>query len=137
MRKRNVRFQVRLDKKEADAFSKKVKRSGISCEAYLRHLINGLVPNDLPPPDYHLLTRELYGIGSRMNQIAIKAHTAVCFFVACRWRGSRCLLSAERIPRNGNSILGMYPRCCPVRRVRIYQVQRYDSGTAFIGLAAV
>ena len=75
MRKRNVRFQVRLDKKEADAFSKKVKRSGISCEAYLRHLINGLVPNDLPPPDYHLLTRELYGIGSRMNQIAIKAHT--------------------------------------------------------------
>lgn len=75
MRKRNVHIQFWLDKKEAEAFKKMVKRSGISQEAYLRHLINGLVPNDAPPPDYFSMMKELYGIGSRMNQIAIKAHT--------------------------------------------------------------
>ena len=50
MRKRNVHVQFWLDKKEAEAFNKKVKRSGLSREAYLRHLVNGLVPQDAPPP---------------------------------------------------------------------------------------
>lgn len=52
MRKRNVHVQFWLDKKEAEAFNKKVKRSGLSREVYLRHLINGLVPQDAPPPAY-------------------------------------------------------------------------------------
>ena len=47
MRKRNVHIQFWLDKKEAEAFQKKVKRSGLSREAYLRHLVNGLVPQPL------------------------------------------------------------------------------------------
>ena len=53
MRKRNVHVQFWLDKKEAEAFNKKVKRSGLSREAYLRHLVNGLVPQDAPPPAYY------------------------------------------------------------------------------------
>mgnify|MGYP006874288707 CR=1 FL=1 len=36
MRKRNVHIQFWLDKKEAEAFQKKVKKSGLSREAYLR-----------------------------------------------------------------------------------------------------
>ena len=40
MRKRNVHIQFWLDKKEAEAFQKKVKKSGLSREAYLRHLVN-------------------------------------------------------------------------------------------------
>ena len=64
MRKRNVHIQFWLDKKEAEAFQKKVKRSGLSREAYLRHLVNGLEPQDAPPPDYYAI-----------NQIAVKAHT--------------------------------------------------------------
>ena len=44
MRKRNVHIQFWLDKKEAEAFQKKVKKSGLSREAYLRHLVNGLEP---------------------------------------------------------------------------------------------
>ena len=51
MRKRNVHIQFWLDKKEAEVFQKKVKRSGLSREAYLRHLVNGLEPQDAPPPD--------------------------------------------------------------------------------------
>ena len=69
MRKRNVHVQFWLDKKEAEAFNKKVKRSGLSREAYLRHLVNGLVPQDAPPPAYYDFMRELldtpYGHGSR------------------------------------------------------------------------
>ena len=70
MRKRNVHVQFWLDKKEAEAFNKKVKRSGLSREAYLRHLVNGLVPQDAPPPAYYDFMRELHRIGGNLNQIA-------------------------------------------------------------------
>ena len=75
MRKRNVHIQFWLDKKEAEAFQKKVKKSGLSREAYLRHLVNGLEPQDAPPPDYYAMMRELYRIGNSLNQVAQKAHT--------------------------------------------------------------
>lgn len=75
MRKRNVHVQLWLDRKEAEILQKKVKRSGLSREAYLRHLISGLVPRDAPPPDYFSMMRELHGIGNNLNQIAQKAHT--------------------------------------------------------------
>lgn len=75
MRKRNVHIQFWLDKKETEAFQKKVKKSGLSREAYLRHLVNGLAPQDAPPPDYFTMMRELHGIGNNLNQIAVKAHT--------------------------------------------------------------
>ena len=71
MRKRNVHIQFWLDKKEAEAFQKKVKKSGLSREAYLRHLVNGLEPQDAPPPDYYAMMRELHGIGNNLNQIAV------------------------------------------------------------------
>ena len=74
MRKRNVHVQFWLDKKEAEAFNKKVKRSGLSREAYLRHLVNGLVPQDAPPPAYYDFMRELHRIGGNLNQIARHAH---------------------------------------------------------------
>jgi hypothetical protein len=74
MRKRNVRIQFWLDRKEAESFDKSVKRSGVSRESYLRHLIAGLVPTDAPPPDYYTMMRELHGIGTNLNQIAQKAH---------------------------------------------------------------
>ena len=70
MRKRNVHIQFWLDKKETEAFQKKVKKSGLSREAYLRHLVNGLEPQDAPPPDYYAMMRELHGIGNNLNQIA-------------------------------------------------------------------
>ena len=75
MRKRNVHVQLWLDRKEAEVLQKKVKRSGLSREAYLRHLISGVVPREAPSPDYFGMMRELHGIGNNLNQIAQKAHT--------------------------------------------------------------
>lgn len=74
MRKRNVAILFRLNRKEAEILDKKVKKSGLSREAYLRHLISGVVPRDAPPPDYYSMMRELHRIGNNLNQIAQKAH---------------------------------------------------------------
>ena len=75
MRKRNVHIQFWLDKKEAEALGKKVKRSGLSREAYLRHLVNGVVPQDAPPPAYYDFMRELHRIGNNLNQIAKRVNS--------------------------------------------------------------
>lgn len=74
MRKRNVPIMFRLNRKEAETLDKKVKKSGISREAYLRHLITGVVPKDAPPPDYYSMMRELHKVGNNLNQIAKKAN---------------------------------------------------------------
>ena len=71
MRKRNVAILFRLNKKEAEALDKKVKKSGLNREAYLRQLISGVVPKDAPPPDYYSMMRELHKIGNNLNQIAV------------------------------------------------------------------
>ncbi|MFT9057456.1 MAG: plasmid mobilization relaxosome protein MobC [Ethanoligenens sp.] len=75
MRKRNIQIITRLDKDEFQRFKNRVKKSGLSQEAYIRHLINGLVPTDMPPPDYHSMMKELHAIGNNLNQIAQKSHT--------------------------------------------------------------
>ena len=74
MEKRNIEIKVRLNRKEHESLQKRVKKSGLSRETYLRFLIQNLVPQDLPPPDYHSMMRQLYGISNNLNQLAIKAH---------------------------------------------------------------
>ena len=73
MRKRNIQVIVRLDKKEAAHLRKLVKRSKLTQSTYLRHLINGVVPQDTPPPDYYLMMEELRGVGTALNCIAQQA----------------------------------------------------------------
>lgn len=74
MRKRSVHIQFWLNEKEAQTLNKHIKKSGLSMAAYLRHLINGVIPKDAPPPDYFSMMKELHGIGNNLNQIAKKAH---------------------------------------------------------------
>ena len=74
MNKRNVEIKVRLNRKEAETLNKSVKKSGLSREAYLRHLIAGNVPREAPPADYYAMMKELYRIGNSLNQVAQKAH---------------------------------------------------------------
>lgn len=71
---RNIKITFRLSKSECEHFKKRVKKSGLSQEAYIRHIINGLVPTDAPPPDYFAMMRELHAIGTNLNQTAQKAH---------------------------------------------------------------
>ena len=75
MRNRNVKIQIWLNKKEAESLQKKAKRCNISVAAYIRHLINDLIPQEAPPPDYYAMMQQLYRVGNNLNQIAQKAHT--------------------------------------------------------------
>ena len=63
-----------LGQKKAEAFNKQVKRSGLTRETYVPHLVNGLVPQAAPPPTYYDFMRELHRIGGNLNQIVQKAH---------------------------------------------------------------
>ena len=74
MQNRTIEIKLRLNRKEADALNRRVKKSGLNREAYLRQIIDGLVPTDAPPPDYYAMMRELHAIGNNMNQIAQKAN---------------------------------------------------------------
>ena len=74
MRNRNVHVQIWLSQKEADDLARSAKKCGLTQSAYLRHLITGFVPKELPPPDYHAMMRQLYGVANNLNQVARKAH---------------------------------------------------------------
>ena len=74
MRKRDIKIQFWLNLREADLLDRRAKSCGLSRAAYLRHLVNGFQPRELPPPDYFAMMKALYGIGRNLNQIAQKAH---------------------------------------------------------------
>jgi hypothetical protein len=74
MLNRNIKITFRLNRSENEKFKARVKKSGLNQEAYLRHLINDLIPTDAPPPDYFSMMKELRYIGTNLNQIAQKAH---------------------------------------------------------------
>ena len=71
---RNHDLHLRLNDDEYNKLCKLVSKSGLSREAYLRQLIAGLQPRDLPPPDFRPMMRQLYACGNALNQIARKAH---------------------------------------------------------------
>ena len=74
MRKRNIQIIIRLNEKERKTLSNRVKNTGLSQTAFIRSLINGYIPKELPPPDYHAMMRELHAIGTNLNQIAARAN---------------------------------------------------------------
>jgi len=71
---RSIKITFRLNAKEQQSLVKQVKKSRLSQEAFIRSLINGYVPKELPPPDYFSMMRELHAIGSNLNQVAAKAN---------------------------------------------------------------
>lgn len=73
MAEKKVEIKVRLTSKEAARLQRLVKRSGLSREAYLRHLIGGVVPQEIPPPDYYAFMERLYQVGNLLEQISRQA----------------------------------------------------------------
>ncbi|MEF9987862.1 MAG: plasmid mobilization relaxosome protein MobC [Christensenella sp.] len=78
---RKIKVTFRLNEQEFFHLKKQIERSGYSQEAYIRSLIEGYVPRELPPADYHSMVKELRAIGNRMNRIAARAN-ATGFFLA-------------------------------------------------------
>lgn len=86
MVKRNIKITFRLSVKENQKLKKEVKRTGLSQETYIRTLLDGYTPKEMPPPDYHAMMRELNAIGNSINQIAARANTTG-FFLAEEYTG--------------------------------------------------
>ena len=74
MRNGKALIQFWIDESECKVFDKRVKKSGLTRSAYLRFLIRNRVPQDLPPPDYHGMMRQLFGISNNLNQLAMRAN---------------------------------------------------------------
>lgn len=74
MRRRNNLIQIWLSDKELEKLNHFTQKSGLTRAAYIRHLINGLKPRELPPPDFRPMMRQFYACGNALNQIARKAH---------------------------------------------------------------
>ena len=75
MRKRNQRVEVYLTKEELTRLNENVARTGMSREGYMRALILGHEPKELPPMDFYDLLKELRQINNNINQIAAKANS--------------------------------------------------------------
>ena len=74
MRKRNNLIQVWLSDDELSKLDTQAQKCGLSRAAFLRQLICGIQPKELPPPDFRPMMRQLYYCGNNLNQIARKAH---------------------------------------------------------------
>lgn len=74
MRKRNNLIQVRLSDDELSKLDIQAQKCGLSRASFLRQLICGIQPKELPPPDFYPMMRQLYYCGNNLNQIARKAH---------------------------------------------------------------
>ena len=74
MLKRNIKITFRVNAKEQQALQKKVRKCGLSQENFIRTLLSGYAPKELPPPDYHGMMRELNAIGNNLHQISARAN---------------------------------------------------------------
>ncbi|MFT9077238.1 plasmid mobilization protein [Ethanoligenens sp.] len=75
MLKRCHKITFRLNENEVKEFRLHVVKSGLSQESYIRSLIAGYVPKELPPLEYHALLRELNAIGNNLNRLAAQANS--------------------------------------------------------------
>ena len=74
MRKRNVQVLFRVNKDELQDLKKKVKKSGLSQERFIRQVVAGNVLKEKPDKEFYDAMRELSAIGNRINQLAAKAN---------------------------------------------------------------
>jgi hypothetical protein len=74
MRKRNIGVYFRLDKSEMQDLQKKVKKSGLSKETYIRQTLAGKTLHEKPDEEFYKAIRDLSAIGNRVNQLAAKAN---------------------------------------------------------------
>lgn len=72
--KRKNRVEIRLSDDELDCLNKAVFKTGLSREAYLRLIIQKIVPAEKPYPDLKETINQLRRIGNNLNQIAVIAY---------------------------------------------------------------
>ena len=75
MKRRTHQILFRLDDKEYQSLLKKVEKSGLSREVFLRRMLAGFEIKERPSEDFFKIIKQLDQINNNMNQVAVKAHT--------------------------------------------------------------
>ena len=69
MRKRNNQINVRLYDSELEKLNKKVAKSDLPRETYIRNVLNGTEIKPTPPIEFSELIKEIRRIGNNLNQL--------------------------------------------------------------------
>lgn len=75
MRKRPIRVDLYLNKKEYKRLRQLCTETGLSMSTLLRYMVNGCVPKQMPPADYTKLFKEFNAIGRNLDQLLVIART--------------------------------------------------------------
>lgn len=75
MRKRNCRVVVYFSKDELDALTKKIRKSRLSREGFIRAAVAGKEVREGPTADVPVLIQEVRRVGSNLNQILKRANS--------------------------------------------------------------
>ena len=75
MRKRNCRVVVYFSKDELDALTKKVRKSHLSREGFIRAVLADKEIRDGPTADVPILIQEVRRVGHNLNQILKRANS--------------------------------------------------------------
>ena len=99
MRKRSIRFDLRLNENENDCLELLARKAGVTKSNLLRCMILGYQLCEKPDPEFYAMQKELSAIGNRIDQLARKAN-AIGFIDAPmlaeeskRWRAFRLDIS--------------------------------------------
>lgn len=65
---------IGLTKSQEARLQSLASKSGLSMSAYVRQLIDGVLPQERPPLDFYLILSQLRYIGNNMNQLTRIAH---------------------------------------------------------------
>lgn len=94
MLKRNREVLLWLTEKELADLKKNAGKCGLSVQAYLRQLLSGIQPKELPSADFLEVLKVLRQISSNMNQVALKANQTGNIHAMEYWENSRRLQEA-------------------------------------------
>ena len=75
MRKRNCRVVVYFSKDELDALTKKIRKSRLSREGFIRAAVANQEVKAGPTSDVPMLIQEVRRVGSNLNQILKRANS--------------------------------------------------------------
>lgn len=74
MRNRNINLHIRLTQSEYDKLCCQAERAGLKKSTYLRFLMQWLIPQDKPAPEFRQTLEALYRIGNDLSQLTAIAN---------------------------------------------------------------
>ena len=75
LRTRDIKKQVWLNEEETKTLKQNARKVGLNESEYIRSLIMGYKPKELPDEKFYNYMNQLRGIGINLNQIARKANS--------------------------------------------------------------